>query len=134
MTGTIPAVDEKKTWTQDELAAEALRRFGENPENWAFICPRCGDVAVAQDFRDANSDPNRIGRECIGRHRGALRGLANTTGKGQADRGCDWAAYGLFRGPWSIQIDDRTIYSFRLAPAPVLESITEEIACPASAV
>lgn len=116
MIETIPAVDEKKTWTQDELAAEARSRFGDNPENWAFICPECDDIAVAQDFRDANADPNRIGQECIGRHRGALNG--------QADRGCDWAAYGLFRGPWSITVDDRTIYSFRLAPA-------KEISCPA---
>lgn len=109
--------DEKTEWTQTELAAEARARFGDNPEKWAFVCPRCGDIAVAQDFRSAGADPNRVGQECIGRSRGALKGPANTSGRGEADRGCDWTAYGFFPGPWSVIVEDKRINSFRLAPA-----------------
>lgn len=74
--------------TLDELTAEAVVAFGGDKEKWAFRCPECGDVAVAQDFRDAGADPNDVGQECIGRH--------------LAERGCDWAAYGLFAGPWFV--------------------------------
>ena len=40
-----------RTLTQAELVAEAKTHFGNDPEKWAFACPNCGDVAVAQDFR-----------------------------------------------------------------------------------
>src|SRR5579859_6564022 len=95
--------------TQADLIALAKARFGANPMDWAFRCPGCGDIATAADFPDGQRD--RIGQECTGRHRGAL--------KGTADRGCDWVAYGLIRGPWIITMPDgREIGSFPLADAP----------------
>lgn len=94
---------ESRTLTQDELATEARARFGDDPKTWAFQCPHCGDVANAQDFIDAEADPNRVGQECIGRSLGALtKDATGTDGRKHAKRGCDWAAYGLFRGPWFI--------------------------------
>jgi len=116
---------ESRTLTQDELITEARARFGDDPKTWAFECPHCGDVANAQDFIDAKSDPNQVGQECIGRSLGALtKDATGTDGRGHASRGCDWAAYGLFRGPWFITIQDsktggtRDVASFPLAPAP----------------
>lgn len=116
------AVAEKREWTQAELVAEARARFGEDGLKWSFRCPHCGDDATAQDFKDAGADPNRVGQECIGRSLGALKGPATKTGKGQAERGCDWTAYGLFGGPWTIVVPDgdkpeREIYGFPLSPA-----------------
>ncbi len=104
--------------TQADLIALAKARFGANPMDWAFRCPNCGDVATARDF--PAHDRERIGQECVGRHRGALAGPAGTKGgTGRADRGCDWAAYGLFRGPWIVTMPDgREIGSFPLADAP----------------
>lgn len=103
--------------TQAELVAEATERFGPDIERWAFECPSCGDVASARDFRDASADPNRLGQECVGRHLGALTELATLDhGRSIASRGCDWAAYGLFRGPWEIETaDGKTMWSFPLA-------------------
>ncbi|MEW2164348.1 VVA0879 family protein [Streptomyces sp. NPDC007084] len=115
--------------TQAELWAEATARFGNDPLKWRFRCPSCGDVASGADFKKVLDDspsthaPTRrgrpviwsdvLGRECIGRHLGAL-------GSGIASRGCGWAAYGLIAGPWFVELPDteRAAPSFALAPAP----------------
>ncbi|MFJ8348952.1 VVA0879 family protein [Streptomyces sp. NPDC094153] len=115
--------------TQAELIAEARERFGNDPLQWAFLCPSCGDVATGQDFNVALAEHPRtnlhtnepviasdiVGQECIGRTLGALdKGRRKYTG-----RGCDWAAYGLFAGPWEIALPNgRTVHAFPLAPAP----------------
>lgn len=106
-----------RTLTQAVLVQEARAAFGSDPEKWAFQCPNCSDVAVAQDFRDAGANPNRLGQECIGRHLGALSGPPTTdSGKSIAKRGCDWVAYGLFRGPWFVELPaGNTAASFPLA-------------------
>lgn len=105
--------------TQAELTAEATERFGPDPRGWAFQCPRCGDIAVVADF--PKGEEARIGQECVGRWRGALKGTPNdNAGQSTAERGCDWTAYGLFRGPWEIVMPDgRSVWGFPLAPASV---------------
>jgi len=112
------AADVKTTWTQAELCAEAKRRFGDDPKQWAFRCPNCSDVACAADFIAAGTDPNRVGQECLGRSLGALdKKATGTDGRGHATRGCDWAAYGLFPGPWTVVMPDGyEVSSFALAP------------------
>lgn len=106
--------------TQAELIAEATERFGDDPKTWAFKCPSCGDTATAADFIAAGTSANFVGQECVGRHLGALAKSGKYTG-----RGCDWAAYGLFRGPWEVVMPagdgkpERSIWSFPLADAPV---------------
>lgn len=107
-----------RTLTQQELCDAARERFGDDPKAWAFVCPACGDIASAQDFIDAGADPVAIGQHCIGRELGALAKPPTHT------RGCDWAAYGLFGGPWTIVLPaegdkpERTARSFALAPDP----------------
>ena len=120
------ATDHRKL-TQAELIAEATERFGDDPIKWAFVCPSCGDIANGEDFREAlTAHPRKhrtgadviasdvVGQECIGRTLGALaKGHGKYTG-----RGCNWAAYGLFGGPWTIALpDDRSMHCFPLAPA-----------------
>jgi len=103
--------------TQAELATEATERFGPDTATWAFQCPRCGDIAVAGHF--PQGEEGRIGQECVGRWRGALTGPANSDGgRAVAERGCDWTAYGLIRGPWEIVMPDgHSAWGFPLAPA-----------------
>jgi hypothetical protein len=111
-----------RTLTQAELAAEATERFGEDPGGWAFQCPNCGDIATAYDFREALElhpatrdgqavqPVELIGQECIGRTLGAL--------EGNAERGCNWTAYGLFAGPWTVTLPSgKKICAFPLAGA-----------------
>ncbi|MYR93061.1 MULTISPECIES: VVA0879 family protein [unclassified Streptomyces] len=109
--------------THADFLAEAVEKFGKNPMAWAFQCPTCGDTATGQDFSAALDEHPRerkgvpviasdlLGQECIGRTLGAL-------GQGSS-RGCDWAAYGLFRGPWEVVMPDgHSAWSFPLAPVP----------------
>jgi len=117
-------MSDNRTLTQAELVAEARALFGDEPLDWAFRCPSCGDVANGHDFQKALADNPRqrkdnstviasdvIGQECIGRTLGALGKTAKYTG-----RGCNWAAYGLFAGPWAIVLPNgRTAHSFPLA-------------------
>lgn len=105
---------ETRLLTQDELVALAIERFGPDPTNWAFVCPSCGDVAVASDFPDGSDS---LGQVCVGRHLGALdRDRPETTNRNQRGRGCDWAAGGLFRGPWFVATaEGREIPAFALA-------------------
>ncbi len=101
--------------TQAELVTEAQQRFGDNPLDWAFTCPSCGITSNGHDFGKALKEHPRktrkgvdvivsdlIGQECIGRT--------------DPDKGCNWAAYGLFRGPWEIVMPDgHSVWGFPLA-------------------
>jgi hypothetical protein len=119
--------------TQAALIAEAKERFGEDPMTWAFKCPNCGDVATGLDFTAAlNNHPRKgpdgndvqvhhiLGQECIGRTLGALSGSpTGDQGRSRAERGCDWAAYGLISGPWEIVLPEGgSVWSFPLADTP----------------
>lgn len=115
-----------RTLTARELLAEAVERFGDDPRFFAFTCPHCGDVACPQDFIDHGADPQRCGQECIGRSVGALdHGTsAHDAGRSKAERGCDWAAYGLFPGPWGIRYDEgHEVRSFRLTTTEEAETV-----------
>jgi hypothetical protein len=109
--------------TQNELFTEAVARFGDDPMKFAFKCPTCGDVATLQDFKDAGASPEQAGQECIGRTLGALKKEHGPGGKKYTGRGCDWVAYGLFRGPWEIVLPaegerpERSMWGFALAEA-----------------
>ena len=126
-------------YQQDAWLEILTERFGPNPLDWAFECPSCGDIATGADFRAALADhPHKrhdgtpvmasdlLGRECIGRTLGALSRAApkdhwDTRRKRGEVRGCDWCAYGLFRGPDSIITDVggdvHTLWAFPIAPA-----------------
>lgn len=118
----MPAIHTSKHLriTQEDLLAEAKLRFGDDPLDIAFQCPTCDDVATIREW-NAMGDPAAAGQECTGRASAAARAAGNV------DRpGCDWAAYGLFRGPWEVVIaaegdePERGIWGFPLAgdPAP----------------
>jgi hypothetical protein len=120
----MTAVD-RTEWTQADLMAECVRRFGQDAKQWAFVCPTCGDVATIQDFIDAG-DGNKAGQECIGRLLGSpeakrVKGR-RACGPAKGHRGCNWAAFGLLRGPWKVTLPadgdkpERDVWSFALAP------------------
>ena len=119
----VEQTKEKTRWTQAELVEEARARFGDDARKWSFRCPSCGDDATAQDFKDAGAEPGRVGQECIGRSLGALSGPPTKDGRNRNGRGCDWTAYGLLHGPWTIVIPasgdkpEHDAYGFPLSPA-----------------
>lgn len=113
------------TITHETFLSTLRVRFGDDPADWAFTCPACGDVATGADFRAALAEHPRkrrtgepttasdvLGQECIGRTLGAL-----TRGE-YTGRGCDWCAYGLIGGPLGVELSDgRVVRSFHIAPA-----------------
>lgn len=50
-----------------EWRAEAVRRFGNHPSKWRFVCPACGREATCDDFKALGAEPERATFECIGR-------------------------------------------------------------------
>lgn len=107
--------DDRFTMTIDELRAQMTERFGDDHKDWAFICPNCGDIATYREFED-RGQADLTGQCCIGRLLGAL---SKDIPKGEyTGRGCDWTAYGLFRGPMRYTFSDGTErWGFRIAPA-----------------
>ena len=76
-----------RTMTHADWLAEARRRFGPDPKNWAWVCPSCHEEQTMQDFIDAGmTKEDAMGRayfSCIGR---VVKG-----------RGCDWSLGGLLQ-------------------------------------
>jgi hypothetical protein len=105
MTDTTIAPPARRALTDEQLATEAIARFGEDPRNWAFRCPTCGDTATSLDFPPRHR--SRVSAECVGRY--------------VENRGCRReAAAGLVPGPWLVELGDGTIApSFPLADAPL---------------
>jgi hypothetical protein len=69
-----------------------------------FVCPSCGLTSSPNDFKALGVHPERAAKECIGRH--------------TKERGCDWAAYGLFQGPvFVLMPDGKELPVFRFAVA-----------------
>jgi hypothetical protein len=94
--------------TREEWEAKGRELFGEDQSKWRFVCPACGREASMASTRDDHVDAlprlrernYRIEQECIGRH---LPGV-----------GCNWAAYGLFRGP--LFVDGLACFDFAGKP------------------
>lgn len=121
--------------THAEFLATLTERFGIDAANWAFVCPNCKDIATGADLKAALEEHPRtrrdgsttsasqiLGQECIGRTLGALAWAGDQWDRKREageSRGCDWAAYGLFRGPLIVDTEHGEIPSFEIAPAAV---------------
>ena len=103
----------KRRITKEAWVAEARARFGNDPMQWAFVCPSCGWVATIQEWKDADA-MNQAAFSCIGRAIGSAKELG-------ADRGpCNYAGGGLFRlNPVSVIEEsgfERETFEFADAP------------------
>lgn len=90
-------MEKNKAYTKHEWLEVGRMLFGCYLEDWRFKCPRCGNVARGQEFKDLGLDPNKMFCECIGRH--------------TKDKGCDWAAYGLF-DICTVHVDGHPVFEF----------------------
>ena len=87
---------EDKAITLEEWMTEGTKLFGKDMMKWKFVCPVCGNVQSAEDFRqykDGGATPDSARQECIGRYANTGRDAFTEKGKGP----CNYAAYGLFR-------------------------------------
>lgn len=123
----------KQRWTgsvpEAEWRVQGIALFGEDTDAWVFRCPNCGnEMSVA---RARAEFPELKGRgwvpyqECIGRYIDVPAAQVICEGRITSQR-CDWAAYGLFRGPVIVvrhlgELDGRPgetpVFAFGAPPA-----------------
>lgn len=88
---------DNKNYTKEEWLAEGERLFGEHIEDWKFKCPKCGNIASGQEFKDVGAESNSMYCECIGRY--------------LKRKGCDWVAYGFF-DICTVHVDGIPVFEF----------------------
>ena len=97
--------------THEEWKQEAIRRFGENPMNWKFVCPSCGYVASLKDWHDAGASQNEAAYSCIGRSLNSQKNIFDKT-----EGPCNYAGGGLFGlNPVSVELDGKIHRVFAFA-------------------
>ena len=106
-----------KKMSMDEWRAEAVKRFGDNPMNWKFVCPSCGHIQSVSDFRpfkDKGATTNDAYFNCIGRFDGHLR-TPMLSGQGP----CNYSLGGLICLATTVVTgnDGRSLPVFEFAPA-----------------
>ena len=82
-----------QTMTEEAWLKLGTLLFGDDRKKWQFKCPSCGLVLSGEAVKERFDCEIKAGRlegysieqECIGRYVDKVD--------------CDWAAYGLFRGP-----------------------------------
>jgi hypothetical protein len=88
---------EPLTLSHEEWLAKGKELFGEDFEQWRFVCPVCKNVARTGEFKpfkDKGANPDSATCECIGRY---VPGSAEAFGEKKPKRPCNYAGYGLFR-------------------------------------
>lgn len=84
--------------TRAKWEAMGHELYGDNKQAWRFECPMCHNVQSVERAKREWPELEGMGwqpwAECIGRY---------LEGRG----GCDWAAYGLFRGPLEIDAPEQ---------------------------
>jgi len=107
-------MSEKIRMTYEEWLAKGKELFGEDMLQWKFVCPNCGHVQCAEDFRKYvpnGAKPDDAHFNCIGRYKG---GNVGTLGDGKSP--CNYTAGGLFRlSPIIVEMEGKEVFSFAFA-------------------
>jgi hypothetical protein len=98
-----------------EYMAEAEKLFGTDKMKWKFVCPSCGYIASAEDYKNAGAPEGAVGFSCIGRWLPGKVRDAFTGGPGP----CNYAGDGLINispvGIYRSDIKEECNYYFELA-------------------
>lgn len=101
--------------TEAEFLAIGMERFGDDPMNFKFVCPSCGYVASAEDYKAAGAPETAVGFSCVGRW---MKGDWSDNTFNNAGGPCEYAGGGLIKlNP--IYLTDRKAYYFDFAQAAV---------------
>lgn len=110
-------VQVRKKYTREEWEAEAIKRFGDDHNDWRFVCPSCGIIVGVQDYKDAGLPSSMIGFSCVGRGNNKPKAVEMCE-KNKGD-GCNYAGGGLIGlNPITVVFIDGHVNSFfDFAPA-----------------
>lgn len=91
---------------------ELRSRFGEDDEDWKFVCPSCGHVQSVADFNAIGVDGNKAYYECISRYK-------NIDGKNNK-KACKYTLCGLFVLDHDMVINNEflPVNVFKMADVP----------------
>lgn len=98
--------------SQDAWLRKGEALFGRDYLKWRFQCPACKRVQTPEQFRPygpKGARPDSAAQECIGRYMDGKAGPMR----------CDWAAFGLFRGPDIVVMDGKDVGVFPFDAPPV---------------
>lgn len=98
----------RRRLTHAEWKAEAIRRFGDDPNGWRFTCPSCGHVATVKDWKDAGAPDGSVAFACVGRW---LPDQAAAFPLQEGGSGpCNYSGGGLFRlNPVEVEFPDGAV-------------------------
>jgi hypothetical protein len=105
--------DEPRKITQEEWLAEGRKLFGDDPKDWRFVCPNCGNIQTIGDFMELRKhgieikDAQVAYFNCIGRY--DTRIPAKKIGHiGEGKSPCDYSLGGLIHLHKTVVIDGDT--------------------------
>lgn len=96
--------------TLEDWQAEGRAKFGDDPKDWKFVCPSCGQVQSLRDFDSLGMPPrqsqNIIAFSCVGRWNRKPGAHIVHMGEPTHGHGCNYAGGGLFQiNPVEVVID-----------------------------
>ena len=53
--------------TEREFMDQAAERFGPDAMGWKFVCPACGHIQSARDYKTAGAPESAVAFSCVGR-------------------------------------------------------------------
>lgn len=103
-------MEQIKSYTMDQWNAEGVKRFGENVDNWLFVCPKCKTIQSVKELKEVTPEGedwrSYIAFSCIGRFN-------------KEKKGCNWTLGGLFRIHTAEIVHEKSI------PRPIFEFAEE---------
>jgi len=99
--------------TDAEWREKGAALFGPDLMEWRFVCPACGHVQCAQDYKDAGAPSGAVATSCVGRWLPGSRKAFGGDGPGP----CNYAGFGLFRLNL-VDVDGQRIFTFAEASVP----------------
>lgn len=119
---STPEITKPASMTHAEWMAEGTRLYGSDQMAWRFVCPSCGTVATAHDWKRVGAPVEAVAFSCIGRW---MPKPASLLAKGKGP--CDYAGGGLFRlNP--VTVEGSAIFAFADAE-PVAKLNAETLTC-----
>lgn len=82
-----------------EFMEQGNKLFGENFDDWVFVCPVCNKEQSNNDFKKIGIDAREKGYiafSCIGRFIEGSKDALGSKG-GKAEKGCNYTNGGLFK-------------------------------------
>ena len=105
-----------KTYTMAQWLALGAQLFGPDMNLWQFVCPSCGHVASAPDWKAVGMTPGQVAFSCVG---SGMKKAADAFG-GKGSGPCNYAGGGLIRIGRVCIVELPDTYFFDFAGLPDL--------------